>query len=92
MTGPRGTPIGASRKSRTLAAIDDCGRQDPCLVSDTRISGAREARKLEALVGIHDRPACIVRDNETKFTSRAILKWAKQNDVAWHYIASGKPK
>lgn len=25
-----------------------------------------------------------------EFTSRAILKWAEQNDVAWHYIDLGK--
>lgn len=28
----------------------------------------------------------------TEFTSRAILKWAEQNDVAWHSIDPGKPQ
>jgi putative transposase len=28
----------------------------------------------------------------TEFTSRAILKWADDNDVAWHYIDPGKPQ
>jgi len=28
----------------------------------------------------------------TEFTSRAILKWADQNDVPWHYIDPGKPQ
>ena len=25
-------------------------------------------------------------DNGTKFTSKAILKWANENGVEWHYI------
>ena len=28
----------------------------------------------------------------TEFTSRAILKWANDNDVEWHYIDPGKPQ
>ena len=34
----------------------------------------------------------IVSDNGTEFTSCAILKWAGDNDVAWHYIDPGKPQ
>jgi putative transposase len=34
----------------------------------------------------------IVSDNSTEFTSRAILKWAGDNDVDWHYIDPGKPQ
>jgi hypothetical protein len=30
-------------------------------------------------------------DNGTEFTGRAILKWASDNDVDWHYIDPGKP-
>ena len=36
--------------------------------------------------------ACIVSDNGTEFTSRAILKWAGDNKVDWHYIDPGKPQ
>ena len=28
----------------------------------------------------------------TEFTSRAILQWASQNKVEWHYIDPGKPQ
>lgn len=82
--------FGASRRFRILAVIDDCCRENLCLVPDTSISGARVARELDALVRIYGKPACIVSDNGTEFTSRAILKWADQNDVAWHYIDPGK--
>lgn len=28
----------------------------------------------------------------TEFTSKAILKWANENGVEWHYIDPGKPQ
>ncbi len=36
--------FGASRKFRILAVIDDCCRENLCLIADTSISGARVAR------------------------------------------------
>lgn len=33
----------------------------------------------------------IVSDNGTELTSNAILGWAEQTRVGWHYIAPGKP-
>jgi transposase InsO family protein len=33
----------------------------------------------------------IVSDNGTEMTSNAILSWADQTKVGWHYIAPGKP-
>ena len=41
---------------------------------------------------LYGKPASIVSDNGTEFTSRAILKWANDNDVDWHYIDPGKPQ
>ena len=37
------------------------------------------------------RPTMIVSDNGSEFTSNAILAWADQVRVEWHYIAPGKP-
>ncbi|MBS1087220.1 transposase [Gluconobacter sphaericus] len=34
----------------------------------------------------------IVSDNGTEFTSHAILKWADEMKVEWHYIAPGTPQ
>ena len=82
----------ASRKFRILAVNDDCFRENLGLVADTSISGARVARDLDALIRLYGKPACIVSDNGTEFTSRAILKWAGDNDVDWHYIDPGKPQ
>jgi putative transposase len=38
------------------------------------------------------RPDTIVSDNGTELTSNAILGWADQTGVGWHYIAPGKPQ
>ncbi|MGX9349566.1 IS3 family transposase [Shimia sp. W99] len=84
--------FGASRRFRILAVNDDCCRENLCLMADTSISGARVARELDALVRVYGRPASIVSDNGTEFTSRAILKWANNNGVDWHYIDPGKPQ
>ncbi|MCB1356445.1 MAG: IS3 family transposase [Maritimibacter sp.] len=84
--------FGASRRFRILAVNDDCCRENLCLMADTSISGARVARELDALVRVYGRPASIVSDNGTEFTSRAILRWANDNGVDWHYIDPGKPQ
>jgi putative transposase len=84
--------FGASRRFRILAVNDDCCRENLGLIADTSISGARVARELDALVRIYGKPASIVSDNGTEFTSRAILKWANENKVDWHYIDPGKPQ
>ena len=55
--------FGASRRFRILAVNDDCCRENLCLMADTSISGARVARKLDALVRVYGRPASIVSDN-----------------------------
>ena len=81
--------FGASRRFRILAVNDDCYRENLCLMADTSISGARE---LDALVRLYGKPASIVSDNGTEFTSRTILKWANDNGVDWHYIDPGKPQ
>ncbi len=67
--------IGASHKFRILAVNDDCFRENLCLVADTSISGALVARERDALGRVYGKPACIVSDDGTEFTSRAILKW-----------------
>jgi putative transposase len=60
-------------------------------VPDTSISGKRVARELTKIVGVRGKPQMIVSDNGTEFTSNAMLLWAKDHDVNWHYIAPGRP-
>jgi putative transposase len=77
---------------RILAVVDDCTRECPALVADSSLPGLRVARELDAVIRQRGRPAMIVSDNGTEYTSNAILGWADQTGVSWHYIAPGKPQ
>ena len=79
------------RRFRILNVVDDVTRECLAAIPDTSISGRRVARELTALIARRGRPAMIVSDNGTEFTSIAILAWAQDHGVDWHYIAPGKP-
>ena len=79
------------RRFRILAIVDDCTRECLALVADTSLSGFRVVRELDRLISKRGRPKMIVSDNGSELTSNAILAWADQSHVAWHYIAPGKP-
>jgi putative transposase len=79
------------RRLRILAVLDDCSRECLALVPDTSLSGLRVARELDRLIADRGAPKMIVSDNGTELTSNAILQWADDHKVAWHYIAPGKP-
>jgi putative transposase len=79
------------RRLRILVVVDDCTRECLALVADTSISGIRVARELDRLLADRGKPTTIVSDNGTELTSNAILRWADDHKVNWHYIAPGKP-
>src|SRR5271156_1684791 len=80
------------RRFRILTVIDNCTRECLALVAATSLSGRRVARELDAIIRQRGRPDTIVSDNGTEYTSNAILGWADDTDVGWHYIAPGKPQ
>jgi putative transposase len=80
------------RRFRILAVLDDCTRECLALIADTSISGRRVARELDDIIRQSGRPKTIVSDNGTELTSNAILGWADETGVGWHYIAPGKPQ
>ena len=80
------------RRFRILAVVDDCTRECLALIADTSISGRRVARELDDIIRQWGRPKTIVSDNGTELTSNAILGWADETGVGWHYIAPGKPQ
>ena len=79
------------RRMRILVVVDDCTRECLALVADTSISGTRVARELDRLLAERGKPKTIVSDNGTELTSNAVLQWADDHKVEWHYIAPGKP-
>ncbi|WP_156936936.1 IS3 family transposase [Bradyrhizobium sp. WSM2254] len=79
------------RRFRILTVVDDCTRECLALVADTSLSGTRVARELDRLMIERGKPKMVVSDNGSELTGNAILTWADQSRVAWHYIAPGKP-
>jgi putative transposase len=49
------------------------------------------ARELTTLIKQRGKPRMIVSDNGTEFTSNAMLAWAEEHNITWHFIAPGKP-
>jgi putative transposase len=79
------------RRFRILNIVDDVTRECLGAIADTSMSGVRVARELTAIITRRGKPGMIVSDNGTELTSNAILVWAKDNGIEWHYIAPGKP-
>jgi len=79
------------RRFRLLAVMDQCSRECLALVPDTSLPGGRVVRELDKLVAQRGRPKVIVSDNGTEFTSRAVLAWASEQKITWHYITPGRP-
>lgn len=79
------------RRFRVFVVVDDFTRECLGLVADTSLSGVRVARELTGIVERRGRPCMVVSDNGTEFTSRAILAWAEDHVVDWHYIQPAKP-
>ena len=79
------------RRFRILNIVDDVTRECLASIADTSISGTRVARELTALIAWRGRPGMIVSDNGTELTSNAVLAWASEHRIDWHYIQPGKP-
>lgn len=83
--------LSCGRRFRILVVIHDFSHKNLALIADTSLSRGRVARELTALVERYGKSLMIVSDNGTEFTSHAILKWADEMKIEWHYIAPGKP-
>ena len=83
--------LACGRRFRILNVVDDVTRECLAAIPDTSISGRRVARELTALIERRGKPGMIVSDNGTELTSNAILTFAAEREIEWHYIAPGKP-
>jgi putative transposase len=79
------------RRFRILNVVDDVTRECLAAIPDTSMSGRRVARELTTLIEQRGKPGMIVSDNGTEFKSNAMLAWAEQHIIDWHFIAPGKP-
>jgi putative transposase len=80
----------AGRRFRVFNVEDQLTREGLVAEVDTSLPGLRVARTLDRPVMERGRLAMIVWDNGTELTSNAMLRWAEDNHVEWHYIAPGK--
>jgi putative transposase len=83
--------FGDGRRFRVLNVVDEATRECLAAIPDTSISGKRVVRELDKLIVERGRPAMIVSDNGTEFTSNAAIGWARTEQIEWHYIEPGKP-
>ena len=83
--------LASGRRFRILNVVDDVTKECLAAVADTSISGKRVARELTTVLARRGKPALIVSDHGTEFTSNAMLAWAEEARVDWHFIAPGKP-
>ena len=79
------------RKIRLFGVMDQWAREGLRLTVDTSLPGLRVIRELEAIIAVRGKPRCIVSDNGTELTCLAMLRWAQENEIEWHYIDPGKP-
>jgi putative transposase len=83
--------LASGRRFRILNVVDDVTRECLAAIPDTSISGLRVARELTAVIKRRGKPGMVVSDNGTEFTSNAMLSWAQEHQIVWHFIAPGKP-
>jgi len=83
--------LGSGRRFRILNVIDDVTKECLAAIPDTSISGRRVARELDEIIRRRGKPELIVSDHGTEFTSNAMVAWTQATNVAWHFIAPGKP-
>jgi hypothetical protein len=76
--------LAGGRRFRILAIVDDFTRECLVLVPDTSLPGLRVVRELDTVIAIRGRPAVIVSDNGTEFTSNAALVAGASGRVALH--------
>ena len=80
------------RRFRVFNVEDQLTREGLAAEVDTSLPGPRVVRTLNRIVAERGKPEMIVSDNGTELTGNAMLKWAEDNSVEWHYIAPGKPQ
>ncbi len=80
------------RRFRVFGVMDQCSRECLVIAADTSMPGLRVVRELDMIMQRRGKPKVIVSDNGPELTSRAVLIWAAQNDIDWHYIQPGKPQ
>ena len=79
------------RRIRCMTIVDDYSRECLNIVVDTSLNGQRVCEELAMLMSVRGKPAQVITDNGTEFTSNKVVKWSQEQQVNWHYIQPGCP-
>lgn len=80
------------RKIRCLTIVDNFSRDCPLIEVNHRLTGDDVVISMDQLKEIHGRiPKRIKVDNGSEFISKALEKWAYENDVILCFSRPGKP-
>ena len=84
-------PLSDGRRFRILNIIDDFSRECIAQVCNSSINGQRVAQQLSQLIERRGKPQCVICDNGTEFTSKAMFYWSRDQGVKLDFIQPGKP-
>jgi putative transposase len=79
------------QKLRMLNIVDDFTRECVAIEVDTSISGERVTRVLDKGIELFGKPASILMDNGSEFTSKTLDQWAYKRKIDLQFIEPGKP-
>jgi putative transposase len=83
--------LATGRMVRILSVVDAYTRECLALEADTSLGSGRVTRVLERLIGRYGRPEAVRSDNGPEFTSRRMLGWAEDWEIALVHIQPGRP-
>ena len=79
------------RRIRELTAVDNFSRECLAIVADFRLRGTDVLETMEHLRLVREVPERIQVDNGSEFISKALDKWAYENEVVLDFSRPGKP-
>lgn len=79
------------RKIRLLTVVDVHTRESLKIAVEYSLNGRTVLEVLEELIKERGKPAVILSDNGTEFTSNRVTRWQKETEINWEYIEPGKP-
>ena len=79
------------RRFRVLNLLDDYSREVIDQLVSFSISGQQVARFLDQAIESRGKPATVVCDNGTEFTSKAMFFWSQAAKIKLGFIQPGKP-
>lgn len=79
------------RRFRVLNIIDDYNREALAIEPDFSMPGERVIQVLKEVISERGKPSEIRVDNGPEFISKALQKWAGENDIKLKYIQPGSP-